>query len=479
MNLLDFGVTPLWRVWETVRAEAAEDGVELAESELIGLAPLAAFLDVADHAGAPSRRPRSRSGSRRPPRSCGCATSARCMALELRLAAAAAGGRVTEPRDEPPGRSRAGAPGRTAGPARSSGAAEVVTMAGGSARGRDQGDDRRCSRRRAAIRTRPTPGRRLLGGPDRSRSAPRPTSSGASRPRATPLERFARLDAGRRHGDARARRPAHPPAVRAAPARASSCSASAAPATSRSWPPAAGSSRRSPRRARPRPTTLAAHGRRWLDEMLGHGVTTIEAKSGYGLDLATELRLLEVAHRLGEEGPIDVVPTWLGAHAVPPEFRGRPDGDGGVRPLPARGAAARASPPRAGRASADVFCEEGVFSADQSRRILEAAAALRAAAAAPRRRAGAERRRGARRGDRGAVGRPPRDPVRGRASTRWPRPRRTDQPVVATLLPATTWFLMKDHHAPARAVHRARRARSRSGPTSTRARRRRRACRWR
>jgi glutamate formiminotransferase len=50
MNLLDFRVTPLWRVWETVRAEAAEDGIELYESELIGLAPLAAFLDVADHA---------------------------------------------------------------------------------------------------------------------------------------------------------------------------------------------------------------------------------------------------------------------------------------------------------------------------------------------------------------------------------------------------------------------------------------------
>lgn len=50
MNVLDFAVTPLWRVWETVRAEAAEDGVELHESELIGLAPLAAFTAVADHA---------------------------------------------------------------------------------------------------------------------------------------------------------------------------------------------------------------------------------------------------------------------------------------------------------------------------------------------------------------------------------------------------------------------------------------------
>jgi glutamate formiminotransferase / 5-formyltetrahydrofolate cyclo-ligase len=57
MNLLDFRTTPLWRVWETVRAEAAEDGIELAESELIGLAPLAAFLDVADHADEPTEAP--------------------------------------------------------------------------------------------------------------------------------------------------------------------------------------------------------------------------------------------------------------------------------------------------------------------------------------------------------------------------------------------------------------------------------------
>ncbi len=52
MNLLDFTVTPLWLVWETVRDVAAEDGIELVESELIGLAPVASFLAVADHAGA-------------------------------------------------------------------------------------------------------------------------------------------------------------------------------------------------------------------------------------------------------------------------------------------------------------------------------------------------------------------------------------------------------------------------------------------
>jgi len=57
MNILDFRVTPLWRVWETVRAEAAEDGIDLFESELIGLAPLAAFVDVADHVDTPLDAP--------------------------------------------------------------------------------------------------------------------------------------------------------------------------------------------------------------------------------------------------------------------------------------------------------------------------------------------------------------------------------------------------------------------------------------
>jgi glutamate formiminotransferase len=57
MNLLDFSVTPLWLAWETVAALAAEDGIDLAESELIGLAPLAALLDVADRAGADTAAP--------------------------------------------------------------------------------------------------------------------------------------------------------------------------------------------------------------------------------------------------------------------------------------------------------------------------------------------------------------------------------------------------------------------------------------
>jgi glutamate formiminotransferase len=57
MNLLDFGITPIWKAWEAVEAEAAADKVALAESELIGLAPVAAFLDVADHIGAPADEP--------------------------------------------------------------------------------------------------------------------------------------------------------------------------------------------------------------------------------------------------------------------------------------------------------------------------------------------------------------------------------------------------------------------------------------
>jgi len=87
MNLLDFSVTPLWRAWEVVGELAAEDGVELAESELIGLAPLAAFMDVADHAGVPAGAPTAE-------RLAGAAAAIRLrdflpqMALELRLAAA-------------------------------------------------------------------------------------------------------------------------------------------------------------------------------------------------------------------------------------------------------------------------------------------------------------------------------------------------------------------------------------------------------
>jgi imidazolonepropionase len=193
---------------------------------------------------------------------------------------------------------------------------------------------------------------------------------------------------------------------------------------------------------------LLAHGRRWLDEMLTHGVTTIEAKSGYGLDLETEIRLIDVAWQLGREGPVDVVPTWLGAHAVPPEFRARPDGtEAFVRYLIEEqlpGVAAH------GRARfADVFCEQGVFSADQSRRVLEAAIGfglvprLHADELAPSGGAELAAAIGAASADHLAT---PSDEGIAAMSAAAP----TEAPVVATLLPITTWFLMKPHHAPAR-----------------------------
>lgn len=194
---------------------------------------------------------------------------------------------------------------------------------------------------------------------------------------------------------------------------------------------------------------LTAHGRRWLDEMLGHGVTTIEAKSGYGLELATELRLVETAYELGRQGPIDIVPTYLGAHAVPAEFRSRPDAtEAYVRhvidaQLPGIAAHGRAR-------FCDVFCEDGAFTAEQSDRILRAAAAL---GMSPRLHAdelvpsgGAElaARIGAVSADHLAA-------PSAAGITALARAAAEGRPVVATLLPATTWFLMKQRHAPARA----------------------------
>ena len=105
-----------------------------------------------------------------------------------------------------------------------------------------------------------------------------------------------------------------------------------------------------------------------LDEMLSFGVTTAEAKSGYGLDRETEFKQMRVAQRLNEEHPIDLVSTFLGAHALPPEYRN--DREGYLRLL-----CEKIIPEVAEEKLAefcDVFCETGVFTAEESRRILEA-----------------------------------------------------------------------------------------------------------
>ena len=183
--------------------------------------------------------------------------------------------------------------------------------------------------------------------------------------------------------------------------------------------------------------------------MLGHGVTTIEAKSGYGLDLETEIRLVEAAWRLGGEGPIEIVPTYLGAHAVPPEYRSRPDGtEAYVRSviddqLPGIAAHGRAR-------FCDVFCEGGVFNAgpvaaDPRGRGRRSGMALRLHADELAPSGGAElaAELGAASADHLATPSEAGIDALAQAAA-------DGRAVVATLLPATTWFLMKDHGAPAR-----------------------------
>jgi imidazolonepropionase len=121
-------------------------------------------------------------------------------------------------------------------------------------------------------------------------------------------------------------------------------------------------------RARPE-AELEALTRARLATLLAHGATTIEVKSGYGLELEAELKQLRVIQRLAAAQPATLIPTFLGAHEVPPEHRG--DRAAYVRllceemiPAVAQGGLARCC---------DVFCEPGVFSAAEARAILTAA----------------------------------------------------------------------------------------------------------
>ena len=108
---------------------------------------------------------------------------------------------------------------------------------------------------------------------------------------------------------------------------------------------------------------------RRAEHLLSDGVTSIEIKSGYGLDLETERRMLAAARRVGDELPVRVRTTFLGAHTVPEEYRGRPDayvdlvcGD----MIPAVAAAGLAD-------AVDAFCERVAFSAEQVARVFAAA----------------------------------------------------------------------------------------------------------
>ncbi|MGB9197001.1 MAG: imidazolonepropionase [Terriglobales bacterium] len=104
-------------------------------------------------------------------------------------------------------------------------------------------------------------------------------------------------------------------------------------------------------------------------DMARHGTTTVEAKSGYGLSFKSELKSLEAIRSAGQKWPGTVVPTFLGAHAVPPEFRGRADEYVEVVCREMMPAVVK----RKLAAFADVFCDRGAFSAEETEQIFQAA----------------------------------------------------------------------------------------------------------
>ena len=109
-----------------------------------------------------------------------------------------------------------------------------------------------------------------------------------------------------------------------------------------------------------------------LRRLIAEGVTAVEIKSGYGLDLQTEAKMLRAARRLGRELPVTVYTTFLGAHALPPEYRGRPDDYIEL-------VCSDMLPSLAGQGlvdAVDVFCENIAFSVAQSERVFQAAARL-------------------------------------------------------------------------------------------------------
>ena len=120
------------------------------------------------------------------------------------------------------------------------------------------------------------------------------------------------------------------------------------------------------------PDALVAQALPRVDALLAEGITTLEIKSGYGLEAATELDMLRAARRIGAERPVRIRTTYLGAHAIPPEYAGRADAYLDEICLPTL---------RAARAeglvdAVDGFCESIAFSPDQIARVFETAAAL-------------------------------------------------------------------------------------------------------
>ena len=114
---------------------------------------------------------------------------------------------------------------------------------------------------------------------------------------------------------------------------------------------------------------LYTHGAATLMRMLEHGTTTVEAKSGYGLQTEEELRELQVIQQLGKDLPLTVVPTFLGAHSIPPEYK---DNREEFVQIIIEEMMPRVKEEKLAE-FVDVFCEEGAFTLDETRRILQAA----------------------------------------------------------------------------------------------------------
>lgn len=185
---------------------------------------------------------------------------------------------------------------------------------------------------------------------------------------------------------------------------------------------------------------LAAAGLKYADQMLAQGTTTAEAKSGYGLTVEDEIKTLEAIKEINERHSLDLVPTFMGAHAVPLEYKEHPEKyvqlviQEMIPAVAERGLAEYC----------DVFCEQGVFTADQSRRILEAAREkgmkLKIHADEIVSIGGAELA-----AELGAVSADHLLVITDRGIQKM-----AETGVIADLLPATTFYLREDHYAPAR-----------------------------
>ena len=125
--------------------------------------------------------------------------------------------------------------------------------------------------------------------------------------------------------------------------------------------------------------SLIAQTRPRLLRMFSHGTTTVEAKTGYGLQTATELRLLKALLTVDDETPIEIVPTFLGAHAIAPEYKDDPQAYTDLvcnTMLPMLKEWWETHAPRRTLPFVDVFCETGAFTLEQTRQILTLARSL-------------------------------------------------------------------------------------------------------